>query len=1233
MKSGRNPFRQPWLLLVTTVVCWLRWGGGECAAGTVAGWGDNSATQIQTPASLANLAVAIAAGGSHSLALKEDGGVVAWGFSLLNQTKVPTNLNNVTSIAAGYAHSLALRADGTVAVWGDHPEAPAGLTNVASIAAGRTHSLALLKDHTVVSWGSSSFVPEDVLDVAAIAAGAEYSLALRLDGTVVVWGESVPDALQVPAGLSGVVAIAAGWDHALALKRDGTVVAWGANGGGQCDVPSGLSGVVNISAGALHSLALKSDGTLASWGSSTLGQTPAPGLANVARIAAGGFHNLAIRTDGAPTIQVQPFPVTAVITRSAVLTVMVSGSSPLRYQWQREGTNIAGATSSTLTFPSVDFPDAGNYRVTITNIAGRVTSATVALTPVGTSPIIVTAPRDQSVVCGEPVVMTAAANGSTPLAFQWLFQGAPIDGATRTRFTIPNVSSTNSGAYQFVATNVYGAVTSQAAALTITVEPPTLLSSLSVTGKQGKAFSYTIRGLHSPTRFAALGLPAGLSLNPTNGVISGIPQESGVFGPWISAGTWCEWDYETLVMSFESSRPRLTNATFVAGEEGQSLNFDIQSTEPATSYDASELPWGLHVDRGTGRIAGAPVYAGEYDANLMASNAWGAAFAPLHLSISNAAITGLSIDGVSYTYSSPYLLDFEFSLRDQEDPALGRAVVVDPRLLSAVCQENSNNVSGLETAVIMARGSAKLFKSFLVLDYTESIASMANGDTNFNGVSDALEAMVDSAQEFVGQQRVGSQVGIYEFHREDEDPKQVLGLTTSKPALISAIGGIATNYVHDFSGGSRAWDALGAAIKALGTTNRDEEHFIVLVSDGRDESSLTTIDAVITAATNNNVKIYCIGFGAELDETPLQDISRESKGRYYNAVELQGIRQAFDQIERDFAGQYILRWATLKRSSTPFVPSFEIGFQGHFALSPTNPVFSTTNITPPATNPPDPVTNIIIATYTPTEHAGSVTTGNLRLVADANGRADSVILRAAYVPRHIRQILIQYRPNWPGSPDLLSTEPGEILSGWQLTETNGAGGSRWLLLSADPTNSIPFAAFGNLVRFNLRDMTNAATAFSSFAIDNSIYPTNTKESFVLDSTNLASFVKAYPALPHNTPGPWLSNFGFTGDLTAAELSDPDKDGIPTWQEYLANTNPRDANSSFRVWELSVLPDGRRRLGFSSAPSRYYRVETSEDLVAWETLEDGISGDGSPIYFVDTRYLPGEVQVYYRVVVH
>jgi hypothetical protein len=149
---------------------------------------------------------------------------------------VPANLSGVTAVAASYAHSLALKDDGTVVAWGckglggtnvGQCTVPGGLSGVTAISAGTSDSLALKDDGTVVAWGCAA--PSDV-------------------------GQC-----NVPNDLSGVTAIAASQWHSLALKDDGTVVAWGCGAPtdyGQCTVPNGLSRVAAIAAGPFHSVSL-----------------------------------------------------------------------------------------------------------------------------------------------------------------------------------------------------------------------------------------------------------------------------------------------------------------------------------------------------------------------------------------------------------------------------------------------------------------------------------------------------------------------------------------------------------------------------------------------------------------------------------------------------------------------------------------------------------------------------------------------------------------------------------------------------------------------------------------------------------------------------------------------------------------------------------------------------------------------------------------------------------------
>jgi alpha-tubulin suppressor-like RCC1 family protein len=268
-------------------------------------------------------------------------------------------LSGVKAVAAGESHSLALKGDGTVWAWGANDGGQLGDTS--------------LKDRAtpvqVKGLGGNGVL----IDIVAIAAGGQTSLALRADGTVWSWGvndkgqlgnnvatkySTTPVQVKAQRGdLPGMKAIAAGSAHCLALKADGIVWAWGWNSHGQLGdgltsdrstaaaVKGGkklgalLKNVKAIAAGGTatikqpsggHSLALVAQGEVFGWGWNVKGQLgldnqfadqvvpdaavqtltePDPNLGGqqtyvplprVAAIAAGGLHSLAIGPHSPP---------------------------------------------------------------------------------------------------------------------------------------------------------------------------------------------------------------------------------------------------------------------------------------------------------------------------------------------------------------------------------------------------------------------------------------------------------------------------------------------------------------------------------------------------------------------------------------------------------------------------------------------------------------------------------------------------------------------------------------------------------------------------------------------------------------------------------------------------------------------------------------------------------------------------------------------------------------------
>lgn len=292
----------------------------------------------------------VAAGDGHTVTLLEDRAVYAWGRNDWGQVgdastaarPVPVMVSEehggprFTAVAAGHRHTLALTDDGDVLAWGDNrsgqvgdgtfdtsssPTAVAGFgpsVSITAIAAGGAHSLAVSDGGALYAWGSNDLgqlgigvgasvdTPTAVTAfpagtrVVAVAAGASHSLALTEEGLVYAWGAngsgqlgdgtttgwSTPEQVRgFPEG-TRLAAIAAGSSHSLALTTRGDVFAWGANGNGQLGdrttatrlVPVRTRGfvdavrVVAIAAGGNHSLAISDADALYAWGANNDGQ-------------------------------------------------------------------------------------------------------------------------------------------------------------------------------------------------------------------------------------------------------------------------------------------------------------------------------------------------------------------------------------------------------------------------------------------------------------------------------------------------------------------------------------------------------------------------------------------------------------------------------------------------------------------------------------------------------------------------------------------------------------------------------------------------------------------------------------------------------------------------------------------------------------------------------------------------------------------------------------------------
>jgi alpha-tubulin suppressor-like RCC1 family protein len=282
---------------------------------------------IPTPAPVATISAArrVAAGGEHTCALVEDGGVKCWGRNDAGQlgdgsttdSVVPVGVHGISgavTLAAGRLHTCALLRDGAARCWGantagqlGNPRLTPSLVAVAierlppatAIAAGDAHSCALLGNGTVRCWGSN--------EVGQLGVGAA--------------GGIVTSPVPLP-GILGVVALGAGGTQTCAVLMEGTQLCWGTDGPARLDhiffamrtpmplATPGVAGAAAAAPGGAHNCMLLQAGTVLCRGNNEDGQlgdgtfrssrppVAVTGLTAVRALASGDAHSCAVVADG-----------------------------------------------------------------------------------------------------------------------------------------------------------------------------------------------------------------------------------------------------------------------------------------------------------------------------------------------------------------------------------------------------------------------------------------------------------------------------------------------------------------------------------------------------------------------------------------------------------------------------------------------------------------------------------------------------------------------------------------------------------------------------------------------------------------------------------------------------------------------------------------------------------------------------------------------------------------------
>ena len=179
------------------------------------------------------------------------------------------------------------------------------------------------------------------------------------------------------------------------------------------------------------------------------------------------------------------------------ITFSVTAVGPnLAYQWIKNGTEITGATGTTLNLRNLTSADSAGYQVRVTSgvlLSGANFLLSVSAAPV--APTVTTQPISQTIKAGSAVTFSGLASGTAPIGYQWQKNGVAIPGATNSSLTLPAVQTADAGEYRVVVSNSAGSATSNAAVLTVgaaDVAPTLTIQPSAQTATSGNSVTFSV---------------------------------------------------------------------------------------------------------------------------------------------------------------------------------------------------------------------------------------------------------------------------------------------------------------------------------------------------------------------------------------------------------------------------------------------------------------------------------------------------------------------------------------------------------------------------------------------------------------------------------------------------------------------------------------------------------------------------------------------------------------------
>ena len=205
------------------------------------------------------------------------------------------------------------------------------------------------------------------------------------------------------------------------------------------------------------------------------------GVAAIGNVIVGtNFSDVLTQTPQVPVIGIGPQSTNLYLHDNITLYVAASGLGQLSYQWLSnsiplsDNGNVSGSVANVLAL--TDLQNTANYSVVVSNSAGSVTSApaVVSVNTTPTPPFFTTQPYSSTNTLGSTITLSAVANGTGPLTYQWYFSTdgtnfSQVSGQTSSTLYLPSATFAEAGYYYVTAT---GDGSQNSATVTVVIVPP-----------------------------------------------------------------------------------------------------------------------------------------------------------------------------------------------------------------------------------------------------------------------------------------------------------------------------------------------------------------------------------------------------------------------------------------------------------------------------------------------------------------------------------------------------------------------------------------------------------------------------------------------------------------------------------------------------------------------------------------------------------------------------------------